>query len=249
MQPKALALARQGLPVFPCRVNDKRPLTANGFKDASTDPAKIKGWWTAWPRALVGVPTGERFVVLDLDLQHAEAQRWHDQHRAHLPATRTHFTKSGGRHLLFKPDPRVTCSAGKIAPHIDTRGNGGYAIWWPACGLEVLHGRALAAVPDWIIEALAPPANVIDFSIYLENRANNNARIQGLVVTVAGAREGERNSLLFWASCIVRDMLDSGQLTHSAGEQALAEIFRASMQTGLRADEIRRTLASALKAR
>src|SRR5262245_56205001 len=98
MPKKALALARQGIRVFPCRVNDKRPLTLTGFKEATTDPDKVREFWTRWPRALVGVPTGERFVVVDLDLQHAEACEWYDRQRERLPLTRTHITKSGGRH-------------------------------------------------------------------------------------------------------------------------------------------------------
>jgi hypothetical protein len=246
----ALALARQGIPVFPCRVNDKRPLTVNGFKDADLDPSKIREWWTTWPRALIGVPTGLRFVVIDLDLQHVEALAWYNKERPRLPVTRTHVTKSGGRHLLFKTDLRVGCTASKIAPHVDTRGRGGYIIWWPACGFEVLHGGVLQNVPDWIVETLAPAAsNVTYLAVYRQSPANNDARIRGLVTTVTRAREGERNSVLFWASSVVRDMIAEGDLTRDASKQALAEILRASMQTGLGLAEVRRTVASAMRAR
>ena len=70
---RALALAAKSVPVFPCRnlpsnADDKKPYTLHGFKDASIDPAVITQWWQQWPDALMGVPTGERFVVLDLDL-------------------------------------------------------------------------------------------------------------------------------------------------------------------------------------
>jgi hypothetical protein len=83
----AVELAEHGLPVFPC-VNqprgpeDKRPLTAHGFKDASCDPDLVRKWWARWPDALVGVPTGIRFVVIDIDLKHDDAQQWYDQHRS-----------------------------------------------------------------------------------------------------------------------------------------------------------------------
>src|SRR6185312_6959012 len=34
----ALDLAARGIPVSPCYAANKRPITENGFKDASTDP-------------------------------------------------------------------------------------------------------------------------------------------------------------------------------------------------------------------
>jgi hypothetical protein len=113
IQAKALALARQGLLVFPCRCVDKRPLTQNGFKDASTDPEVIRNWWALWPRAYIGVPTGDKFVVVDLDLQYPEALTWCENNCARLPLTRTHVTKSGGRHLLFKPHDKVGCTTAR----------------------------------------------------------------------------------------------------------------------------------------
>ena len=68
-------------PVFPCLRNAivdaagkivkgaKSPHTAHGFQDASKDAEIITAWWTRWPDALVGVPTGEvtGLVVIDVD--------------------------------------------------------------------------------------------------------------------------------------------------------------------------------------
>src|SRR5262245_50448633 len=146
----ALKLADK-LPVFPCGPN-KSPLTEHGFKDASQDLGQITNWWTQHAGALIGVPA-TKFCVIDCDLQHRDAQVWYD--RADLPITRTHITRSGGRHLLFQPHPGVGITASKIAPHIDTRGCGkGFVLWWPAEGLDVLHADKLAEVPPWIVERL-----------------------------------------------------------------------------------------------
>src|SRR5262245_41859001 len=66
----ALEYAEAGIPVFPCK-RTKEPLTPNGFKDATTDKKQIREWWSKWPRAMIGVPTGPAsgIDVLDLDVK------------------------------------------------------------------------------------------------------------------------------------------------------------------------------------
>ena len=83
----ALDYAGHGRPVFPVRSNDKRPLTNNGFKDATTDAETIHAWWGEHPNANVGVPTGAEsgFIVLDVDGDEgreslAELEREHGEH-------------------------------------------------------------------------------------------------------------------------------------------------------------------------
>ena len=66
----ALDYARHGIPVFPTNPLDKKPLTANGFKDATVDEVQIREWWTRWPNAMIAAPTGiaSAMWVVDLDL-------------------------------------------------------------------------------------------------------------------------------------------------------------------------------------
>ena len=144
----ALDLASlHGIRVFPCGEN-KAPLTPNGFKDASTDPEQIRSWWTQWPDALVGVPTGSATGIdaLDIDPRHG-GNVWYQEHAKELPDTRTHQTRGGGLHILFKSHPGLRNSAGRIADGVDVRAEGGYVIWWPA-----LHEHRICDWPEWLIQ-------------------------------------------------------------------------------------------------
>jgi Bifunctional DNA primase/polymerase, N-terminal len=237
----ALRYGKAGLRVFPVHV-DKRPLTPHGFKDATTYPDLIKEWWSKWPDALIGVPTGERFVVIDLDLQHVEAQQWYADNKPRLPLTRANCTRSGGRHLLFKPDNRIACSAGRLGPHIDTRGHGGYVVWWPAHGFEVLHGGVLAKAPEWIVQELAPPSEPPRSHTQVHNFSAAN--VPGIVRTVIAARQGERNNVLFWAANRLAEMSLAGGI---ARDEAIRLAIDAAKHIGLPEAEARRTVLSAFK--
>jgi hypothetical protein len=130
----AASWARAGFPVFPCGP-DKKPLTPHGFKDATADLDAVAAYWQAYPRALVGLPTGDTsgLFVVDLDTDRGTGEAIGEASLAalglsHLIGTvPTVATPSGGRHLYFR-----ACGLGsttnKLGPKIDTRGNGGYII-------------------------------------------------------------------------------------------------------------------------
>ena len=129
----ALTLAERGLPVFPCNSENKKPLTKNGFYDATTELDQIRQWWRQWPGALIGYPTGETsgLVVIDVDAKAgdpddilSELERQVDA-MFRGPRLRT---MHGGYHCVFQSDPRVRIGAGRFREGVDWRGNGGYAI-------------------------------------------------------------------------------------------------------------------------
>src|SRR5262245_20030806 len=127
----ALRLARKGLAVFPCRPRDKRPATASGLKDATTDPEAITAWWQQDPNFNVAIATGAAsgVFVVDIDGFDAEAALRHlEREHDSLPSSVEVIT-ARGRHIYFKmPDLDLRNTASKIAPHVDTRGTGGYVL-------------------------------------------------------------------------------------------------------------------------
>src|SRR5262245_40652090 len=124
----------EGLLKFPCSFQ-KRPLT-QWNKTARRD-ADITGW------QLVGVPTGSvsGFDCLDVDIS---GLSWLNANCDRLPPTRVHETRSGGRHFLWRHVDGVRNSAGKIAPGVDVRGEGGMVVWWPQAGFRVLSDAPIA---------------------------------------------------------------------------------------------------------
>lgn len=146
-------------PVFPCGPN-KRPLVQGGFHAASQDAAVIRRWWSQWPDALVGVPTGQAtgLVVIDYDPDKAThaTHAWIAEHSDLLCSTRSHKTGRDGLHYVFRSADRYQTGVdlvldGSPRRGIDLRANGGYVIWWPLHGREVT-GETVAPLPADLIE-------------------------------------------------------------------------------------------------
>lgn len=175
----ALTLAEEyGIPVFPCRP-DKRPYTKYGFQDAACNIEQIAEWWTRWPDALVGVPTGQasKLLVVDIDPPGAE---WRREHAERLACGRVHRTRRG-HHLLYRypSDAEIRNSAGKVATGVDVRGEGGYIIWWPAHGLDAVDSlEDLTEPPKWLLELMTakeqPKANGHDIAAHLIPNGKRN---------------------------------------------------------------------------
>jgi len=139
----ALLYAGRGIPVFPCEAGGKRPLTADGFLEATTDEARIRRWWARWPQANVAIPTGEISGLLVLDVDAGEGTESVDLLELSLgqsPKTARAATGGGGMHLYFLyPSPRelraaglytqeVRNSQGLLGDGLDVRGEGGYVV-------------------------------------------------------------------------------------------------------------------------
>ena len=247
----ALRLAHYSRPAFPCYAN-KRPACPHGFKDATDDPEKLRELWRQYPGELVGVPTGEAsgLFVIDVDSgRHDEAQDWLERASSDLPPTRWHATKSGGWHILFKHQPGLKTSAGKLAKGVDTRGDGGYVIWWPFhLGLGAPHkiDHDIADLPAWLGDQLIanPVANITP--IARRSLCSRTASLDGIVRTISSAREGERNACLFWSACRIAGMAARGEIGRQQFSGACNALVAAATATGLSQKEAERTISSAV---
>ncbi len=204
-----MGYAKKSIPVFPCKPGRKEPLTSNGHKDATTDPDRIRAWWSRWPDANIAMPTGKRsgFVVVDVDPEHGGYDSLAELHEAGhgLPLTATIKTGGGGvHHYLRCPEGiEIRNSAGKLGPGLDIRGEGGYVIVPPSVTegpYEVLHKRPPAEAPEWLLEALREPSRTPE---------SNVATIPRGLVSGGGLEgpeigEGERNTTLYKIACSLR---------------------------------------------
>jgi len=163
---------RQKTPDGRCDKPGKHPITANGFKDATTDVAQLRTWWGKYPHANIGVATGaSRLVLIDADRHHTGVDGLEELHHLQqkhgkLPEGPIALTGGGGEHHLFR---RPLNFDGKLhpwplAPGVDTRADGGYFIAPPSSHesgrtyeWEAAHDPTDLTVPEcpaWIIAKL-----------------------------------------------------------------------------------------------
>lgn len=128
----ALFYAEQGLHVFPLTPGSKIPVKCSGgFKDATTDRAQIDQWWTGNPRLNIGIATGHRVDVIDVDGPNG-VRSWLDLHDDLPPVLgKVSTPRPGGNHLYVAAVPGRGNKAG-LFPGVDYRGTGGYVVAPPS---------------------------------------------------------------------------------------------------------------------
>lgn len=243
--------AKLGFPVFACG-EDKRPVTPHGFRDATSDPQRIVAQFERPGAEMIGMPTGAAsgLIAIDIDIKNgARGREWLDENADALPPTRTHKTRSGGLHLIFRaPDAMIRNSAGRIASGVDVRGDGGYIILPPSPGYVVADDTEPADMPRWLVKVCMPPeeaprpayepsATISDR--YAEVALNDECR------AVAMAGEGGRNDRLNIAALKLGQLVGAGALSRGTVEH---ELTAAARSAGLDARETALTIKSGLDA-
>ncbi|QBE49675.1 bifunctional DNA primase/polymerase [Leucobacter triazinivorans] len=254
----AARFAAAGVPVFPCVPGEKRPLVRRGFHDATADPAQISEWWSRWPSANIGIPTGAAsgLEVIDVDV-HATGTGFPAFRNAHHEGFAAGWaalvrTPSGGLHAYYPADPERSQSSRQVArAHVDFRGDGGYIIAPPS---RVLRPGGVRAPYRLIVAGNSPmPVDAVRLREFLDprtpipleraralrlERRGSDAKV--LAGWVAGRGEGERNRGLFWAACRLAEAGTSPDAT-------LEALGPAAEHAGLGSREIMATIRSAYR--
>jgi hypothetical protein len=113
-----------------CRAVGKHPLTSHGLKDATSDPTQLTRWWRRWPQANIGLVTGERADVLDVDgpAGRAALRRFAAGHDLSLDGPLVQ-TGTGWHYYLT---PTGSSNRAGLLDHVDWRGRGGYVVAPPS---------------------------------------------------------------------------------------------------------------------
>ena len=154
-----------------CRSPGKHPLTAHGATEASSDEMTIRGWWSKWPTANIGLAMGDAgCVALDVDTRNNGHLSWEALIQANgaLPETPTQRSGNGWHYLVRIDTAAVKRCRGKLAQGIDVKANG-YIVAEPSIhhsgrryawddGLDLLAGFTPARAPVWLERMLMEPA-------------------------------------------------------------------------------------------
>ena len=220
-----LSYAQRGWPVLPlhsveagrctchkdCSSPGKHPRTIHGFKDATTDEQRLRGWWESWQNANVGIVTGAAsgLVVIDVDPRNGglDSLVALEHQYGELPQTLESLTGGGGRHLFFG-HPGIHVHSTTIAPGVDIKADGGYVVVPPS---EHHSGRFYDWKPndDCSRAALAPLPNWVHYLIGPQTSGSTLARplSEWREVAKSGIAEGQRN---VWVSRLTGHLLRYG---------------------------------------
>src|SRR6185437_3307277 len=164
----ALKYAAEGIAVFPCQENGKEPACANGFKDATTDPERVRALWHNPDFNIAICPQDAGWLVVDLDVSPEKdgTGTWAKlcAERGWKPnSTYSVETPRGGRHLYYAGSAPSTVN--KLGTGIDTRGRGGYVLVPPSRvngkPYRVVSDHDIADAPHGLAAALDTSATAV----------------------------------------------------------------------------------------
>jgi hypothetical protein len=238
-----------------CPDPGKHPRLRGWQRLAATDPAVVGEWWRRWPLANLGLATGRRFDVLDVD-----GNQGVDALRAALcieplahagPVART---GGGGWHLLYAP----TGLGNRVGllPGMDWRGRNGLIVAPPSqhasghrYGWVQPLSAALPEAPPGLWRLLAPPptprtALPPASAVTGRDGGYGRAALARERAAVAAAQPGSRNATLNRAAFNLGQLVAAELLQ---AEQVRAELLAAALEAGNPKVKAIATIASGLR--
>jgi len=169
-----------GWKIIPCA--KKRPLT----KEWTTRDHKIKEFISSD----IGIQTGKVSGIFVLDVDGEEGRKEMRRHpgwyHGELEGPWA-STPSGGFHMYFKYDERITTNHVRFLPGLDIRTDNGYVVAPPTEGYEWIRDsikRPLEPAPEWLIKAI------------LESTKSVKSQLKWLNDINSVVPQGQRNSTL-----------------------------------------------------
>jgi hypothetical protein len=206
-----LRLAARSWRVLPCAERGKMPLIRNWQRRASCDAKVIHEWTQKYVRCNWGVCCGSEsdLIVLDSDGEQGLSALV-DFERRGCALPQTLISRTGrGVHFFFQllNGAKVRNSAGKLAPGLDVRGDGGYVIVPPSVhkngnAYEFLdENNAVACAPEWLLEMISrqgkrPAIPAAEIGILHEGRRNDGLTRLAGAMRRKGATEAELQTAL-----------------------------------------------------
>jgi Bifunctional DNA primase/polymerase, N-terminal len=161
----ALGYAAQGLCVFPCVNETKRPAFPGGFKLATTNPALIQRWFGGTRPYNLAIRTGlaSRAWVLDVDDRHGGFATLAVLERRYGPLPPTHQCRTAdGIHFWWRAPCPVQGSEGRVGRGLGVKTEGGYAMAPPSLHpdgviYEWANDEPIALPPEWLLKLTRKP--------------------------------------------------------------------------------------------
>lgn len=271
-----LAATQRACYVFPLVPDGKRPAVRSWEQRATDEPARIARCWEAGDYN-VGIAAGpSQLVVVDLDVPKdaddappagtpsgitcgedafaALAEEHGQPYPFHTYSVRT---GSGGTHLYFAAPHGMELrnTAGTLAWKVDTRAAGGYVVGAGSTvggkAYTVVHDIAVAPLPAWLAELLAPaplpPQRPVLVPLAATDRRGRylHTAVTAELARVTGSAPDEHNRDLYRASVALGQLVAGGELD---ADEVAAWLVAAAVQVGQGEREAHRTIASGLRA-
>lgn len=155
-----------------CPSKGKHPIAKEWASQPFPSAPDVEALWDLHPKAQVGIRTGSisnNLIILDIDEGGRESLAPLVNANGGMPETLVVQTGSGGYHYYFTGPSGVVIpnSQGKVAPHVDIRGEGGQVVG-PMAQTDkgaylVIHSAPVAAMPKWLVDAAIANRTEVEF--------------------------------------------------------------------------------------